>query len=292
VLVAACCAATVLTPAAEAEAGYYNPFNSFSAPDNAQTGATQACDAGDIAIGGGMASGGGGYADGIYLNTSRPEPVTNPMGDSWTIYVDNYLGGAATMPRVYAMCDSKGKPADYTLRGGGDFDVADGTQSGGVAKCESGEVVVGGGGRSLDGFYADEIYLAMNAPWDGKDKDHVPDDGWKAVENNDEGGALVNHLHVYAVCDEKHGRSDFEYVKETARVKDSTLKNAFASCGKRPNVGGGVAASAKYEHGLYIGQSFPNVLGSGKRFWVGSVHNYDTPDDETRKFTVWAICKR
>jgi hypothetical protein len=94
------------------------------------------------------------------------------------------------------------------------------------------------------------------------------------------------------VCDKKSKTSDFDWVKETDRVKDGELKTVAAKCRKRPVVGGGVAGSALYEHGLYIGASFPRRLSAGKTTWTAAVHHYETPDDETRKITVWAICKK
>ena len=277
----------------EARAEYYTPFNAFAAGDNAQHGNTVQCDAGDIAIGGGVAVPEATYADGVYLNTSRSDPVLNPMGGGWTIYVDNYLGGdPANNPRAYAVCDSKGKPANYFLRSEG-MALGDGTQNGGVAACEPGEVAVGGGGRSLDGVYTDENYQLISTPWDdptenGSDRD----DGWQVEFANDEGGAAANTVSVYVVCDKKHKASGFEWVKEKSKVKDGDLETAAAKCGKRPLVGGGVYGSGRYEHGLYIGQSFPRSLAGSRKAWTASVHNYETPDDDTRKFTVWAICKK
>ena len=71
----------------------------------AQAAGEQACDqAAHAPIGGGMASGGSGYDEGIYLNTSRPY-LLDSTTPGWTIWVDNYAGGtgSADPARVRAL---------------------------------------------------------------------------------------------------------------------------------------------------------------------------------------------
>ena len=275
--------------AAPASASYYGPSSVFNAPDATQSPGDEVCDGGDAAIGGGV-DGNGDYDEGVYLNTSRPY-LLDGTTPGWTIWVDNYAGGTGTRtPQAYVMCDDNPKPNQYTIRTH-QISVADNTQDEAFAPCQAGETVVGGGGRS-SGFYADETYLATSAPYDGQDGDKVPDDGWRAVLNNDEGGAASNTLDVFAICDSKHNKRFFEYVRKTRKVPDGTQKTRVASCGKRKRAGGGVESHSAYKHGLYINSSFPNTLGSGERLWIGTVDNYDTPDDKARKITTTAICKR
>jgi hypothetical protein len=277
--------------AAPAHAGYYHPSQPFTANDATQTGADQECDGDDVAIGGGV-SGGGDYADAVLLNTSRRGTLGSAGSrTAWTAYVDNYTGGGPSVDsRVYAMCDSTGKPKDYAIRSSpANIEVPDGTQDGGVVKCDRGQAVVGGGAIST-GFYADETYVVSNGPADTGDRDKVRDDGWRAVLNNDAGGSTSNSLLVFAVCDKRHNASSFRYVTRTHKVADGTQEAKITSCNDRPVVGGGVESKARYTHGLYINSSFPNS--AGERFWTGTVTNYDTPDDRARKVAVTAICKR
>ena len=120
---------TVVAPI-EAQAEYYTPFQAFTSTDNTQAVVPVACEAGDVAIGGGVSAPGTTYLDGVYLNTSRPDPGTNPIGNGWKVHLDNYIGGdPANDARAYAVCDSKGKPSDFKLRSA-DVSVTDGTQFG------------------------------------------------------------------------------------------------------------------------------------------------------------------
>ena len=276
--------------AAPASAGYYYPSHSFAAPDVEQTSADQGCDeAGHEPIGGG-ASGFDGYTEGLHFNTSRPY-LFDGTTPGWTVWVDNYPGGGLSpSPTVYVVCDDNPKPDQYTIRQT-QVTVDDDTSRGATAKCRANETVVGGGGRS-NGFYTDQTYLATSAPADGKDGDKAPDDGWRAVLSNDEGGAGSNTLDVFAICDARHGKRFFTYVRETRGIPDGTQKTEPAFCGERELIGGGVESHSPHAAGLYIAGTHPFTLGGQGDVWFGVVVNYDTPDDELRKITTTAICKR
>jgi hypothetical protein len=277
--------------AAPAQAArYYAPFDLFEAPDATQTGQDQYCDDDDLAIGGGI-DGAGGYGELIYLNSSRPGTLGDPGNRSyWTVYVDNFAGGNPSLtPRAYTMCDRKGELGDYEYRVASGANVGDGVQAGVTTSCKENEAVVGGGGVS-SGFYPDETYLATSAPVDDDDPGKIPDDGWKAVLNDDEGGSPTSAVDGHGICDKEHRPADFDYISRTRKVPDATQKSLSAPCGKRPIVGGGVASKSRYEHGLYINSSFPAEEMTGNSRWIGRVANYDTPDDKARKMVVTAIC--
>ena len=193
------------------------------------------------------------------------------------------------------LCDNHpGGPEPVPASAATGISVVDDTQAGATAKCKAEEAVVGGGGRS-SGFYADETYIATSAPVDGPDGDRVPDDGWRAGAQQRRGrGRRATALDVYAdLRPPRTTRAIFEYVRETRKVPDGTQRARTASCGQRERAGGGVESHSGYEHGLYINSCFPNFLGSRRqRLWVGTVDNYDTPDDKARKITTTAICKR
>jgi hypothetical protein len=279
---------TLAAPAQGAR--YYPVLDDFVAPDAAQTGDANACDEVDhLAIGGGFASFAL-YEDGVYLNSSRHGTVGDTSNlSAWTVYADNYTGGSpSNSPTTAAMCDRKGDLADYEYRTSPGNTIGDGVQAGYNASCKNDETVVGGGGVS-SGFYADETYLSSSAPFDGGDKGRVPDDGWRAVLNDDEGGNPSSFVDVHATCDSKHKPSDFAYVSRSRKVPDGTQRAESASCGGRQIVGGGVTSKSNYSHGLYISASVP-AEGMGEERWTASVDNYDTPDDEARKMVVTAIC--
>lgn len=278
--------ALALVPAS-ASAAYYANDVSWSLTDGTQGSQSAECDNEDIAIGGGILSGGF-YDDNTYLNTSRPSPETNPISDTWLVYADNYTGSSGSVEMsTYVMCDSKGKASDYRIRTDGAV-VGDATLQRAVARCQQGETVVGGGGRS-SGFYADETYLASSTPWDGPDGDRAPDDGWQAAINDDEAGAVQGSMDVFAICDRRHGSGDFTYPKDTAKVDDADQALASAKCGGKQLVGGGVRSSGGYAHGLYINSTYPLA---GDEKWSAWVDNYDTPDDKTKRITATAICRK
>lgn len=288
-LIAAAVAVALLLPAAADGAYEYVAGPNFGATDGTQGTGTATCDAGDIAIGGGVNVGTNVYENFVYLNTSRPEPGADPIGADWLVYVDNYTGGATNhLMNAYAVCDTSGKPENYAIRTKSTI-FSDGKQKGAVAKCKGSEVVVGGGGRS-SGFYVDETYLSTSAPVDGKDKDKHPDDGWEAVLNDDEGGETTSQLDVFAICDRKHKTSDFRYETRSEKVKDADVNGvSSATCGNDALVGGGVSSAAKYKHGVYISSTFPFETDNK---WFSYVANYETPDGDARKVTATSICKR
>ena len=279
-----------LVLAAPALGGYHYEIETFTANDAAQTGEEATCGSG-VAIGGGV-SAVSPYAEGVYVNTSRPGTLGGSVNkNGWTIYVDNYVGGTgARTPRVYAVCDDNAEDSDYRIRQEA-FTVPDNAEGGKAAKCRQGEFAVGGG-ATTSGFYPDEQYLSTSAPFDGPDPDKRPGDGWRAEINNDEDGAGDEVAGVvYALCDRKHDPSDFRYVRKTRKVPDGEQKFRLVSCkGSETLVGGGVRSRSAYEHGLYINTSFPNSAVSPS-LWSAAVDNYDTPDDKARKITTTAICR-
>jgi hypothetical protein len=260
---------------------FENPASEF--PDSAQSGSALECPAGSVAISGGIAL--GGLSDEMaYMNTSRPGLINAP-GEGWTVYVDNYTGGnASILASVEVVCDSNEAPY-YTKTKA--FSVPDGEEGEATAKCERADTPVGGGVVS-DAFYPDETYISATAPADGKDRDRVPDDGWRAELNNDEGGATSASASVYAICDGTRSPSKYRFVSSQDTAADGFGGSETVACPQGTRLaGGGAQTFSAYRHGLYVAQTNINANG-----WTATVHNYDTPDGQARKLAVHAICRK
>ena len=278
-------AAVIAAMALPATAPAYTRYSqNFAVADGTQAGNDLPCPVGDVMSGGGF---GATYADGIYLNTSRPGLLGDETAAAWTTWQDNYFGGSAVDAYTVLICDEDAEsPFDYLTQVAGPVQVPDGKQKGGRILCGSGPAV--GGGGSSSGFFGDETYLATSAPIDDGDANRKRDDGWRVVLNNDEGGAASNTVTPFVICDDIHPSSTYRTVTASAKVPDGKQRSTSAECpGDTELVGGGVESAAAYKHGLYITTS--RWAGDS---WEGSVDNYATPDGETRKISVTATCAR
>jgi hypothetical protein len=154
--------------------------------------------------------------------------------------------------------------------------AASGVQTANVARCPDGTVVLGGGVHTSGTSLADEV--ATTAPFDGRDGDRRPDDGWIGEVNT--GGAPAT-MTTYAIC------APFGGVVYPARSKDvrsGTRELAVVGCPRtHRGVGGGVRT---------IGTSTRTVVAESSRRlggWRGAVNN-DLAKRTT--FTTHAICIR
>ncbi|MFN8196216.1 MAG: hypothetical protein U0R80_18275 [Nocardioidaceae bacterium] len=124
--------------------------------------------------------GGGGF-----IATTDSRLVSSfPVDDrTWKIRVFDSIGGAGGM-NGYAVCRKAGKVSHVSSRTTG---VAADTAGRATVMCPASRHVIGGGGR-ISGTVSQGA-LAESRPVDGKDRDHVPDDGWRVVGYNHGGAA-------------------------------------------------------------------------------------------------------
>jgi hypothetical protein len=268
-----------LAGAAPALGSIYAPRISFPVNEGAQDDGIIGCADANQLIGAGFESNSTGV-DNVYLNTLQP------MAPNVQAYADNYFGGSGNLnPEVQAVCDSEGEAGDYPLVTLGPHPVLDGSEVGFVAKCPSGDPVIGGGVLTAAGFTA-EAYVSSLGPVDRRDRDRLPDDGWLAEVHNrqDAGGASVQ-VTAYAICDAKHER--LRYRSFTKSPRDGALNGPAATCrGGQTLVGGGLVSSAQYRHAVFLTDSSLTLEGT----WLGQVQNHITPDGKRREVTVTAIC--
>jgi hypothetical protein len=288
-------AAAICLSAPAASASYDFSFSDFTVLDNSQSRSGIGC-AGDnaFAISGG-AIGGGTYADGTYVSESTPGIPGPGPNQGWTGQIDNYVGGAGSnLAHTTLTCDENGEGDYQRLHREDGVSVPDDRLGGGTLRCDGGATVVGGGNdTALNASLEDETYLSMSAPVDARDKDKLPDDGWRVEINNDEDpNALTTYSNLYAICDKKRNPSDYRYVTNTARVPDGSQRVARAKCLRDEKaISGGVEVKAPYAASMLVNSTFRAELGE-RTGWVAIVDNYTTPDGKKRKFTATAICLR
>jgi hypothetical protein len=114
-----------------------------------------------------------------------------PKGRSkWSVGLYDAIGGIGGMTSDFVCLKAKPK------RAAKEATVPAAKTKAVKATCPSDSHVTGGGAR----FSGDpgDAKLLGSYPVDGKDADHVPDDGWKAQGHNDTVGPL--QLKAYAIC--------------------------------------------------------------------------------------------
>lgn len=154
-----------------------------------------------------------------------------------------------------------------------------------VAKCPKGTRVIGGGAQVLDDSGASR--LVGSHPFDGRDADRKPDDGWRAVATNLT--PVGTHLNVWAVCDEAKGFA-YRYVKSKAKLPAGQM-TVIASCAATESVaGGGALIKGKAAH-LHLVMSHPadDLIrdGTPDNGWSATGENNTT---RTYELSTWAIC--
>jgi hypothetical protein len=137
-------------------------------------------------------------------------------------------------------------------------------------------VVLGGGVQTSGTSLADEI--ATTAPFDARDRDRRPSDGWIGEVNS---GPTAQTMTTYAVCAPFGGMS---YPARSKDVRPGTRSTAVAQCPRsHRGIGGGVRT---------IGTSTRTVVAESARRlggWRGAVNNHLA---KRSRFTTYAICIR
>jgi hypothetical protein len=112
-------------------------------------------------------------------------------------WVDSYQNVSSTTTTVQSsvVCS-----ADYAVeRMTADVKAKPGSAAKAIAECGHGEAIAGGGlWMSVNGIGQDDVSAQATRPWDSKDKDKTPDDGWFAKSFNGTGAKVT--LTSYASC--------------------------------------------------------------------------------------------
>lgn len=148
--------------------------------------ATVSCAAGKHLVGG------GGF---IATSDSRITSSFPVDGDTWKVALFDSVGGAGGM-EAYAVCRKAGQVARVSHRVRG---IAGSSEDSATVLCAAGRHVIGGGGK-MSGPIS-QGSLAASLPIDGRDRDHVPDDGWRVVGYNH--GGAAKSVTAYALCVKK-----------------------------------------------------------------------------------------
>ena len=241
------------------------PFDSFAA-----------CADGDRPISGGIdleLSAGQSRMGGTY-------PAQEGELYEWRSVGTNLLGGSMDMS-FFAVC-RKLEPGVMKFRSAAK--PLDGTQRKSVkAACPKGFEVTGGGVHAPA-----DLLIQATAPYDGKDSDHKPDDGWKAtaIPNFDTDADLL----AYASC-RRASSWDLKYVKEKVVVGSNSEGVGTEVCTDGVVTGGG--GSIVGDGGLTrMHETYPADVGDGDDTpadgWTTSFRNGGA---SATNFTDYAICK-
>jgi hypothetical protein len=204
-----------------------------------------------------------------------------PLGSAWRVQTHVQSGG---MEDITALVMCKGGKLRVRRR---DLSAKAGKAKAAKAACPGRTHVVGGGGFIQA---VGSGHLNSSHPYDGPDRDRVPDDGWRVRAYN--GAASSREMRVVAVCQ-----------KGTPRYRTGTYDSlppsasapAIADCpGAAPLMGAGIRLSG------------PAATGIPRAIRPLDTDDSDTvPDDrvlanayndssatEPKAITAYAICKR
>jgi hypothetical protein len=228
----------------------------------------------------GVVIGGGGEIEGLGTEGRMGSTYRSVGGfspNSWRTALRNLSGGAKDMS-FFSICRESGKKGLKFVTVKKKFEPDQRRTV--KAKCPDGYRVIGGGIHSVDPI------VTATAPFDGKDDDSKPDDGWKATAVNNH--ALEQELKAQAVC-RKSGTWQLAYKSTGVGAAGNTTAHGGVLCVEGTVVGGG--ASIKGPNGdVRLQESYPNDSGGT-----------DTPDGWSAGLTnlgadpasgaVHAICK-
>ncbi len=141
-------------------------------------------------------------------------------------------------------------------------------------KCPKGQHVFGGGVSA----HASSVVLVASFPFDGKDRDKRPDDGWRVrVDNRD----AATTAHVAAVCAARQPT----YRTQSFKAVPGDQSTSSALCGHGRHVtGGGVDYAPPAGDGL-IADTFPGT----RREWAVYIDNYGA---KRLPATAYATCAK
>lgn len=145
------------------------------------------------------------------------------------------------------------------------------------APCPKNRVVVGGGVYTSGGSLADEV--ASSAPYDGKDADRRPDDGWFGEINAGQGDATMT---TYAICAPFLGVSYRKNSSEASPAKRSDESTPCPEQAPLAYAGGVRTFSSSTKVSLAA-----TIRADGQAIWESTVNNATT---KKVPFTTYVIC--
>jgi hypothetical protein len=154
-----------------------------------------------------------------------------------------------------------------------------GNQTATVARCPAGRVALGGGVSTTGGTMDDE--MATTAPFDGRDRNRRPEDGWIGEINT---GSQPQTMTTYAVCAPFSGIS---YPAKMRSVQPGTRRGAEVACREGHALLGGGVRTAGDSTRLVVAESTPPELPAVR--WRSAVNN---GLGKERRFTTFAVCMR
>jgi hypothetical protein len=177
---------------------YRYPSHETSLPSNGGGAARQVnCPSGTSVTGGGVDTSGNNHK----IELARSFPVDGPDGnhradDAWFGAATNGSGSEQSIT-VFAICAVSG---NYKYLQQSEF-LADEEIDNQRVDCPPGTQVTGGGVDAGDFNSGDPtgVEVRMSFPFDGPDKDTLPDNGWVGGANNDNAGVLKN-FKTFAIC--------------------------------------------------------------------------------------------
>lgn len=160
-----------------------------------------------------------------------------------------------------------------------------GVQAAKRARCPAGTRVTGGGAYTSGETVADEI--ATSAPFDGRDRNRLPEDGWLAEVNTEPGSGHT--MTVMAIC---APFAKLRYVRETAIVRPQRGRTAVAPCPAGTLPLGGGALTTGSSTAISLRQTFPWEKPGSVQGWDGWIATANNLTGRRRSVTTYGICKR
>jgi hypothetical protein len=153
-------------------------------------------------------------------------------------------------------------------------------------RCPRGTHATGGGAYLSGGLNQQRV--AASLPIDGKDADHVPDDGWRAQVDNI--GNSMQSVEASAIC---HPDDDLVYVTKSFEARRDRFNGGTVLCpGEMFDVGGGMggAKNLPFDSTRIVDQATSTRFVDSevkRRGWDGRMELHLGP---RRDFKIIAIC--
>lgn len=249
-----------------------------------QTDAAAQCGGGPV-VGGGVDV--SPFKRGFEVASSAPEddnsdPDSVP-DDEWEAWANNNRAPATNATLVsHVICGPFiGIDLAYVQS---DFAVPNNTTRTGRRRCPAAATVISGGVYLTGGGLGAEV--ASMGPFDGRDPDRRPDDGFQASASGDREGAQT--ATVYAICS---SNSEVRYVSQERALPKRSLAKATARCPGITSASGGGATVSKPNLKIELSASRPfdsdDPDSAPSNGWSGGAANGTR---KPRRLTVTAIC--
>jgi hypothetical protein len=209
-----------------------------------------------------------------------PDAIPN---DLWEAWANNQRGSGPAIEVVsHVVCEGPGGMQEsYWER---DFSVPNRTTRTARRACPASETVVSGGAYLSGSGLGAEV--PSMGPYDGRDSDRLPDDGFQASASSDGGGAQT--ATVYAVCS---ANSEVRYPRRAVRLPRRGRAAVAVGCpGVSFTTGGGAMVSKPTRRiELFASRPYDDAdsnSGVGDGWAAGAVSR----ETKRRTLTATAIC--